>query len=157
MTYCCWCEDWISSHASLMTLFWPLLSHSQDKQENTMSSGKHNLLCVAFISCVDASAIASSSTSSHMLVQEWMSWEMWSLMEGLCAVLSCVMIKHKTAHYHIPIKLKPTWVTARWFQFFPSRPMHEYRQKRKRGPCKQNRGMEEKKNKNGRTQKREDI
>lgn len=23
------------------------------------------------------------------------------------------------------MKLKPTWVTARWFQFFPARPMHE--------------------------------
>lgn len=62
-------------------------------------------------------------------------------------VYGVIKCSNKSDHYHIPIKLKPTWVTARWFQFFSSRPMHEHRQKKKEGACKQNEGMEENKNK----------
>lgn len=104
-----------------------------------------NLLFVTFIV---ASAVILSSSSWNVGAQE-----MWSLMESSCNVWSgvhvCSKIKHKTAHCHILIKLKPTWVTARWFQFFPSRPMHEYRQKRKRGHANRTEGWKIRKNKNG--------
>lgn len=46
---------------------------------------------------------------------------------ALCRVCVCMCVcehagKVKTTY---GMKLKPTWVTARWFQFFAARPMHE--------------------------------
>lgn len=74
----------------------------------------------------------------------------WWRLEHNVLMSECVSAsKIKNTFCDILIKLKPTWVTARWFQFFPSRSMHEHRQKKMRGgPCKQNEGIKRRKNKN---------
>lgn len=71
---------------------------------------------------------------------------------ALCRVCVCMCVcehagKVKTTY---GMKLKPTWVTARWFQFFAARPMHEQQAEEEEerwgrgGGMQTHRGMERK-------------
>lgn len=62
---------------------------------------------------------------------------------ALCRLWGCVWVcacarmsacrSSKNSWRHMVMKLKPTWVTARWFQFFPARPMHEQQAEEEKG------------------------